>query len=202
MAQSRFLARRHQRVIVTLSVPLLVLSLLLMAALLAVVFGRWQRAVSVAGAVVALGTFVVLLLAGPETARFGGPEMRVATWTLMMTPAVRSLLLLMCGGMVVLSPSAVWPEDSALVPGALAATALSGAALMIDPPILGVFLILAATAALLPMLVAGRPAAVSAVWQMFLLFALAVPLLLTADALLASGRGVSWRRAMRWCWPI
>lgn len=162
-----------------------------MAALLAVVFGRWPRAVSVAGAVVALGAFGVLL-AGSDLARFGGPEMRVATWTLVMTPTVRSLLLFMCGGMVVLfSLAALWPEDSALVPGALAATALSGAALMIDPPIFGVFLILAATAAVLPMLVAGRPAAVSAVWQMFLLFTLAVPLLLTADALLASGQGVS-----------
>ena len=177
---------------VTLSVPLLVLGSLLATALLTVVFGRWTRATSVAGAAAALVVVGVLLLAGSDLARLGGPEMRIASWTLVMSPATRNILLFMSGGMVALfSLSVIRPEDSALVPGALAATALAGAALMVNLPVYGIFLVLAAMAALLPMMVAGRPVTVSTVWRAVLLFTLTVPLLVTADTLLASGEGVS-----------
>ena len=147
--------------------PLLLLILPWLAAVVALVVGRWRRVSAAAGlvGVAALAALVVLAISLP-----GDPATTIFGRTLTLTPLARGLLLLiygLVGGLLALH----WfrPVSPSLAASALAVLSPLAAALMIQPLGLALALLAVALALLAIALSGGRSAAAGAAWRYFLL---------------------------------
>ncbi len=173
------------------SLPILLIAGPLVAALAAVMVGRWPRVAAGLGVVVALGLAILLVAVGR------GPEPVVASWVVAgrafeLSPFNALFLTWLAAGLALLfTLHGYSPGPKALVPGGLAALAFLAAAQMVQPFAFGAVFLLAATAVVVPSLYGGRYTSATEAWRAFLAVALALPLLIAAGWLLDSGQAQS-----------
>lgn len=198
--------------------PLVLLILPWVAAVAALVAGRWRRGVAAIGlvGVAALATLIVLAMS-----LSGDPTTTVFGRTLTLTPLARGLLLLLyalAGGLMVLH--GFRPVSPSFVASALVVLSPLAAALLVQPPGLALAMWGVALALLTIALTGGQSEASRAAWRAFLLGVLGLlpllwvawaqsagqvgvvlpPALLLATLLLLGGFPfhVAWRGLARW----
>ena len=166
--------------------PFVLLILPWVAAVVALVVGRWRRVAAAVGlvGVAALAALVVLAMSLP-----GDPTATVFGRTLTLTPLARGLLLLvyvLVGGLLVLH----WfrPVSPSFASSALAVRSPLAAALLIAPPGLALALLSVALGLLAGALYGGRSEAAGAAWRAFLLGVLGLLLLLWVAWAQAAGQ--------------
>ena len=161
--------------------PLIMLSLPLVAALLALALGRWPRAALGVG-VVTLSLLTAVLWAASPTPGEGllaDNQAAIYERRLALTPLVRGLFLFVYPTVAaLLALGWVFPNGRVTPYAALAMLSPLAAALMVEPQGLGAVLLAVALALLLPALHDARFAAAGAAWRYYLLAILGlVPLI-------------------------
>lgn len=174
--------------------PLVMLIGPFVAAVAALIAGRYRR-VSAAVGLVALAILTLLLsLAAPGTGLLGDNTAGFFGRAAMLTPFVRSLFLFIYPAMGALFLFAWFrPLGRALVPAGLALLSPLAAVLMVSPIGLGAVLLVVAAAFVVPILHDGRFEAAGAAWRFFLIVTVAASLLmLTATGQIGGGYPLSW----------
>ncbi len=125
--------------------PVYLIVVPVLAAVLALLVSRWQRATAVTGfiAVLFLGwlTRSIVLEPGqalPEAPLFAGDTWEITGRTLTLSPGVQALILYICLGLGVLYLlTLLWPQGKTFIPASLLALSSLAVALMITPFVFG-----------------------------------------------------------------